>query len=263
MKHLYIFILAIMTCVACSNVSSTKTQDASNNSTQFSSDSIRIIDSLYIGKTYEGDSAWMHTNYTCTYPVTDNPDWQKAKQNILYWICDIFNDSKHTNWNNIEQVAAHYGDSIRNRVKEDMALESGFLPCDQFEQSIDIAPVFENDTIITYGKGIYTFLGGAHGGYYYVGTSFNKNTGHQYNFDLLSKYDKETLNKMIINGLGEYFSCTQEALADMIDVEDIYNIPLPSTPPYITENGIAITYQQYEIACYAAGMPSFVIPLGE
>ncbi|MBP5583061.1 MAG: DUF3298 domain-containing protein, partial [Bacteroidales bacterium] len=30
-----------------------------------------------------------------------------------------------------------------------------------------------------------------------------------------------------------------------------------------TEKGIIITYQQYEIACYAAGMPSFVIPLGE
>ena len=261
MKHLYLFILGILSCVACSNVNSNnKTQDTPN---RFSSDSIQIIDSIYIGKTMEGDSSWMHTNYTCTYPVTDNPNWQKAKQNILYWICEIFNDTKHTNWNNIKQIATQFGDSVRNSVREDFIPDSGYLPCEHLEQSINIGPVFENDTIITYGYGLYIFMGGAHGGYYYIGQSFNKNTGHQYNFDLLSKYDKVSLNTLIINGLKEYFSCTREEVEDMIEVEDIHNIPLPSTPPYITENGIIITYQQYEIACYAAGMPSFVIPLGK
>ena len=37
-------------------------------------------------------------------------------------------------------------------------------------------------------------------------------------------------------------------------------VPLPSWTPYPGEDGLVFVYQQYEIASYAAGMPSFVIP---
>ena len=37
-------------------------------------------------------------------------------------------------------------------------------------------------------------------------------------------------------------------------------IPLPALRPYPTAVGLVFTYQQYEIACYADGMPNFVIP---
>ena len=39
-----------------------------------------------------------------------------------------------------------------------------------------------------------------------------------------------------------------------------YFLPMPVTPPLFGKDGIIVTYQQYEIAAYAAGMPSFVIP---
>ena len=35
---------------------------------------------------------------------------------------------------------------------------------------------------------------------------------------------------------------------------------MPVTPPLFGKDGIIVTYQQYEIAAYAAGMPSFTIP---
>ncbi|MDE6438615.1 MAG: RsiV family protein, partial [Muribaculaceae bacterium] len=31
-------------------------------------------------------------------------------------------------------------------------------------------------------------------------------------------------------------------------------------PPYFMKDGVVFLYQQYEIACYAAGMPACVIP---
>ncbi|MBO6068986.1 MAG: DUF3298 domain-containing protein, partial [Bacteroidales bacterium] len=37
-------------------------------------------------------------------------------------------------------------------------------------------------------------------------------------------------------------------------------IPFPVWTPSPTEDGLCFTYQQYEIAAYAMGMPSFVIP---
>ena len=41
-------------------------------------------------------------------------------------------------------------------------------------------------------------------------------------------------------------------------------IPLPSWNPYPDgKGGLVFTYQQYEIASYAEGMPSFTIPVKE
>ena len=37
-------------------------------------------------------------------------------------------------------------------------------------------------------------------------------------------------------------------------------IPLPSWQPFPSKDGLVFTYQQYEIAPYAAGMPAFTIP---
>lgn len=42
--------------------------------------------------------------------------------------------------------------------------------------------------------------------------------------------------------------------------EDVNHIPLPAWAPYLTHQGVAFAYQQYEIAPYAAGIISFIIP---
>ena len=49
-------------------------------------------------------------------------------------------------------------------------------------------------------------------------------------------------------------------LAGNLTLDDSYFLPMPVTPPLFGKDGIIVTYQQYEIAAYAAGMPSFVIP---
>ena len=38
-----------------------------------------------------------------------------------------------------------------------------------------------------------------------------------------------------------------------------FGLPLPATDPWLTKKGVSFIYQQYEIAPYAAGMPSFVL----
>ncbi len=52
-----------------------------------------------------------------------------------------------------------------------------------------------------------------------------------------------------------------EKLKDqLMSVDDINHIPLPSNPPIFTKQGLCFTYQQYEIASYAVGMINFNIP---
>lgn len=278
MKHCppFIFVLGILTCVACSN-STGQTQKqtsfdsvtndsaiSSSVSNKFSIDSVIFADSIYIGRNDNRDSVWAHVDINCSYPYTDNPNWQMAKKNILYWICDIFDDSTHYYWNNCAQLVSKYGRKELNRIKEEfseLCIEDTCMILNNYlEHNIDCKLLFENDSLITFGVGVYVFMDGAHGSYLYEGKTFNKNTGHVYNFDLLSKYDKNTLNNYMLKGLLEYFG-SEDELSSLSDISDIHNIPLPSASLYVTEKGINFIYQQYEIACYAAGMPSFVIPL--
>ena len=37
-------------------------------------------------------------------------------------------------------------------------------------------------------------------------------------------------------------------------------IPFPKNDPWITAAGVVLCYSEYEIACYADGMPTFTIP---
>lgn len=279
MKHCtpFIFVLGILTCVACSNSTSKKQEQVSSDSVtndsatsslvsnKFSIDSVIYSDSIYIGRNDNRDSVWAHVNINCSYPYTDNPNWQMSKKNILYWICDIFDDSTHSNWNDCAQLVSKYGHKELKKIKDDfseLCVDDTCMICNEhLEHNIDCKLLFENDSLITFGVGVYVFMDGAHGGYHYEGRTFNKNTGHVYNFDLLSKYDKKTLNNYMLKGLSEYFECPADELSSCADISDIDNIPLPSASLYVTEKGINFIYQQYEIACYAAGMPSFVIPL--
>jgi hypothetical protein len=75
------------------------------------------------------------------------------------------------------------------------------------------------------------------------------------------------LRNLIKEGLRSYFQDNQETPISDADLKDyllydasVDNLPLPQFPPYFTADGLAFVYQQYEIAPYAAGMPSFTIP---
>ena len=68
-------------------------------------------------------------------------------------------------------------------------------------------------------------------------------------------------------GIISYFAdagleVDEDKVREYISLDDDL-IPLPKWEPYPSENGLVFTYQQYEIASYAAGMPSFTIPFSE
>lgn len=68
-------------------------------------------------------------------------------------------------------------------------------------------------------------------------------------------------------GLKQYVESTgqkvndDKQLAEVLFINnDVNYLPLPETPPYLTEKGMAFIYQPYEIAPYAVGSISFTIP---
>lgn len=123
----------------------------------------------------------------------------------------------------------------------------------------------ENDSIVSYEAGCYQYEGGAHGLYWVEGTTFRKSDGKRIVIDLdLSKVD--AMQPLLREGLATYLrdNGAETTIDDLLKSDTFISdgqIPLPSTNPYLTADGVKFVYQEYEIGPYAIGTPTFTIPL--
>lgn len=126
---------------------------------------------------------------------------------------------------------------------------------------------YETDRLVTYTSSCDTYMGGAHGLHVFYGTTFRKSDGRRFGIEMLRDTDKDSFRLLIKDGLKEYFSdqdgktMSDDSLKNLLITEnDVNYLPLPQSAPYLTKDGVAFVYQAYEIAPYAAGLPTFVIP---
>ncbi len=98
-------------------------------------------------------------------------------------------------------------------------------------------------------------------------TTFRKSDGRRFGNEMLIRTGTEEFRTLIKDGLKQYFAenegkdiSDEELKEQLITDYSVDFLPLPQFPPYLTEKGVGFTYQPYEIAPYAAGMPSFTIP---
>lgn len=159
-----------------------------------------------------------------------------------------------------DKMADYYFDL---KVKEFQAMynemkQDGMPEIPELASSTKITKDYETDRVVTYLFNSYENGGGAHGGAVGSGMTFRKSDGRRVAWDMFSSGKMQTVLR---DGLKEYFEVkTDEELASNLTLTETYLLPMPVTPPIFGKDGIIVTYQQYEIAPYAAGMPSFVIP---
>lgn len=113
----------------------------------------------------------------------------------------------------------------------------------------------------------YIYMGGAHGGIGGDGMlTFDKATG-EFIEQFIDTTAVAALQPLLIEGLLRYYSDCQVAMTKSRLLEHLMiegdQIPLPVRAPYPAKDGLVFTYMQYEIASYADGMPSFVIPFAD
>lgn len=123
----------------------------------------------------------------------------------------------------------------------------------------------ENEKYVTYFVTHDLYLGGAHGSQMLDGVTFRKCDGRRIGWDVFTgKYD-DNFAKLLKDGLKEYWQITSdnELRTYFLDENDYYSVPRPECAPLFTADGIRIVYNEYEIAAYACGRPSFTIPYDE
>lgn len=153
------------------------------------------------------------------------------------------------------------------RENEDMTEEQKKEALEEFpryQYDFNLEKQYETARFVVFNSSDYIFLGGAHGGILGEGSpTFDKKDGHR-----IEKFLKDDslpqMQSLLTAGLVEYFGDNDDTInagnvRDYLFLED-ETIPFPVWTPHPTEEGLCFVYQQYEIASYAAGMPSFIIP---
>ena len=138
----------------------------------------------------------------------------------------------------------------------------------KWSYDFNLKQIVDTDRYLVFSSQDYMYMGGAHGGIIGAGfPTFDRQDGHQVT-PVLRPDCVEDIQPLLVRGLIGYFGengmeVNEETLFEILQLDEEEHIPLPTWDPYPGEDGLVFTYQQYEIASYAAGMPGFVVPFGE
>ena len=204
---------------------------------------------------------------TVDYPTKGN---KYLLNSIREWIIDwtYANDSisfddpvailKDYNNNSMKELISMAEEIVSDGNPNNNEREMGYA------QEMNIKKIYENDILVTYIVTTYGYWGGAHGGASAWGTTFRKSDGKV--LDHIFRNDKLTeVQKMITEDLKKYFEVnSREELREHLFVDEYATeVPMPQADPYIENDSIVFTYQQYEIGAYAIGMPGAKIAIND
>ncbi|MCQ6561305.1 PdaC/SigV domain-containing protein [Paenibacillus mendelii] len=149
----------------------------------------------------------------------------------------------------LKQKADHFAAASEKQAsKRDGSVERKY----EFIQNYVVT--FNREGVLSIVIDQYSYTGGAHGGTFREGLTFSLKNGKRLELgDLLKAAPnyKQTLDRLLKERTKkEDFAIDSAGLKDKPDF-------------YVKEGGLAIFYQQYEIAPYAAGFPTYTFNFGE
>lgn len=212
------------------------------------------------------DSAYYHKAegpVECT--VRASLPVERLNQAVGEWLDEALGGLYPGDPTDIQAIADYYGKAMTDTLTNwanDPDLPDFATRELAFEARMEYA--YETNEFVTYTLTTYTDLGGAHPTSTSQGATFRKKDGRRVDWNMIASHYGYKFQELLKDSLMEYFGAdTDEELSENLLDTNIYNIPYPKTPPYFLEDGIAVIYQQYEIAPYAFGMPNFLLAYEE
>ena len=197
---------------------------------------------------------------SASYPIGED---NALNNSIREWMNERLGGTYSGDLKDGKNMLAFYGKAKADEFKSNMLAYGDDSAMAQSVYYVQLKKVFETGLFVSYTSEIYTYAGGAHGGESLTGGMFRKSDGRNFGWDMFTFEGKEKLRNMIKEGLKkQYFKVqSDEEFYDMLFPENArYSFPLPETAPICRFNGMQFVYQQYEIAPYSAGMPSYTVP---
>lgn len=219
----------------------------------FSTDSIHWADSVGAGAMASTVDIYVST------PKESSEVYQAANK----WIASCLGATKHQDGMPMQKLVEAIGtqriDSIKAAI--DGLKKDGYDPM-PYTYSWRISPIYFTNRYVTYTDSCYVYEGGAHGMSVFDAATFTLGDGKKWGYDMFRTDKMDDLRRMVVDAVAKQYFKKADAAAMAPDVlVPVDSIKLPKCPPYLTADGVAFTYQQYEIAPYSAGMPSCVLSL--
>lgn len=264
MKKTTLLIAAL--CLVLAACHETKTETPKDN---FSINTIQVNDSMqYTAEQVEEWGDWLDTDKAYFFaemdlPVTNNAALKDAIETYLMQ----FSNNWSMNPDDAMQVEFGDGLSMLQTKKDDFFANEG-----PSSESITYDKVVDStDKYVTYiHERSYYPCGAAHGGYSVSGTTFKKENGKTFSWDMFT--DKDMALEMVKYAiLEQYF----EVNLDEFNEEDLYDyfdlvgwngeegLELPATEPWIEKGKMIAVYQEYEVCNYSFGTPACILNYDE
>lgn len=285
MKHLFIAAIAIIALASCGGGKTNAGNGVDSTATDsIAADSIALKTKEPMTLTtntfkYSKKDKTAEVKVEIEYPTSGDPTLCEAiRQTVLSLAEHNFPGDK----TNGKAVANYLGKSAYDNAhamwtevdkeNKESAVEGSdfeYTPQPPYAVEMTVKKVAETTKYITISITTYEYLGGAHGSTAMQGITFSKLDGKKINDRVLKNSRPKGLNNIIKNGLKKYFAECGETiksdadLADQLLLEEgksVNDLPLPAEGLYISAQGIVFCYGQYEIAPYAAGIPTFTVP---
>ena len=180
--------------------------------------------------------------------------------NIREWMSEQMGGTYEGDMENGAKMFDHYKKSTLTDFRENVIPDMPKIKDMACYKDIKFTKLHETDRYVTYLYSQEGFAGGAHGWYAIEGQTFRKSDGRRIDYDIFRAESLDELTELVKDNIfTQYFESDKEQFESLLTMENNDFFPLPVNAPIFREDGVEFVYQQYEIACYAAGLPACVI----
>lgn len=122
------------------------------------------------------------------------------------------------------------------------------------QMEVSCKAVYNKNNLLSLQQGEYSnFVGSAHGYHELTAHTFNTKSGEELQLGDLLSIDQSQLKTKLTN---EFAKLNRKD----IYLDDVYEQLGPTAKYYLTDAGVCVYFNQYEVACYASGRPTITIP---
>jgi hypothetical protein len=158
----------------------------------------------------------------------------------------------------ISSMAEYLDDPVRRAGSSTMAYVN--------EDKVDMYISYYDNNMITITQNHFTYYGGPHGYNKKIAHTFNLTTGQEINKNdffcitdetvlcarLTDEFSKMKNNSTSLNGSTVRYSD--------VDLKEVNDKVLTDAVYTLTDNGLSVLFNQYDVACYATGPVEIIIP---
>ncbi len=211
---------------------------------------------------FQNETGRTRVDIKVEYPTTGS---ETAKNVLCEYISEQLGGTYKGDVTDVDAMAKYYGNQAFASLQKERK-ECGDAADVGYENDYYITKTYEGKGYVTFTSQQYIYTGGAHGSTVSASTTFRKSDGRRFGTDMLRNTASDGFFKLLKEGLRQYFkemgeNFNDEQMQEQIITDAVVDaLPLPVTPPCLSDKGVVFIYQQYELLCYAAGMPCFTIP---